>query len=79
MANPRANRRFQALARPPRAPMARHCAIVLLWYGVPNARFMAPRFIDQVCQNIKRQIEDMRGLAAWGGNMIVLDCEFGNC
>ena len=49
-------RRLRALRRPPMRPMVRHWSTVLWWYGVPNSRFMAPRFIDRVVQNLKRRV-----------------------
>ena len=49
-------RRLVARARPPRRPIMRHWSMVLLWNGLPNSRFMAPRFIDRVAANFKRHL-----------------------
>src|SRR5947209_6386844 len=45
--------RFRARARPPRRPVVRQRSTVMLKYGVPYSRFMAPRFIDRVAANLK--------------------------
>src|SRR5450756_2243523 len=64
------------IRRPPRSTQSRSSAAsdvykrqVLLWNGVPNSRFMTPRFIDQVAADLKQGFASPRRLTDQKANV----------